>query len=875
MAAPGLSVVTAPRLGPLFDRLADAMARDPLPPLERETIVVTRNTGLRAWLTHALARRLGCAAALDLPSPVALVARLADVTGDAQPFEAEALAWRLAPLLADLPASGPEADTVAPLRAYLDKTGGRAMPLAVRLGELFDDYQVYRPDVLAAWERGETAVPGFPHEAWQAALWRTLRADGLPDRPSQWARLERRLARDSPGMTLPQRVSVFGGLVLPPVYLRLLAVLARHVPVTLYAVTPGPEATTTPHAHPLLRALAGRTREFWQVMADLDAPTPIRLGATADRLAAGTTDDGPRTTDRVGDAASGTEGPPTADGRPLLESASGHGAAQANADLLPPAGEGREGGDESTTPQDPEAAPLTLPSDQTGNPVGYAGDGTLSGVPRLGAGLRGGTALAQLQAALADDLAPSVPGTLDAADRSIRVHDAHSPRRELEALRDALLDAFADIPDLRPSDVLVLLPDLDTYAPLVDAVFGAESATGGAEGLRLPVHVVHHPHAPALRVVEAFRKALRMHDGRVTASELLDLLAYPVVRQAAGIAEDELPRLRSWVAESGVCWGLTGERKAQFGLPADDLHTWRFGLDRLLLGVMTGPADRLVLGHAPCDAASGDGGDLLGRFCEWAEALFSALAALDRPARLGDWPGHLLRFLDGVFAPEADEEVEAVVFLRTRIAELEQLDGLADGPEAEVAFRTVRSHLDGATSAMEVREPMLTGRVTFANPLVLRHAPHRVVAFLGLGDGTFPGPEASRGYSLLDHAPRPGDRADRALDKQLFLDAVMAAGDRLILSTVGRSQKDNAERAASVCLDAFLDACDVHWGPEARDQIVARHRLQPFAGDYFKRGGPLRSYAGQHRVARVAAAPSAPFLDREPLPEADPEVEIA
>lgn len=776
MAEPGLSVVTAPALGPLFDRLADRMAADPLPPLERETVVVTRNVGLRAWLTHALARRLGCAAALDLPSPVALVARLADVTGDAQPYEAEALAWRLAPLLDALPDDGPEAATFAPVRAYLAKTGGRSMPLAVRLGELFDDYQVYRPDVLRAWERGEAVGAGFPHESWQAALWRTLRADGLPDRPSQWARLETKLARAAPGIRLPARVSVFGGLVFPPVYYRTIAALGRHVPVTVYAVTPG-GPTVEPHAHPLLRALAGRTREYWQVMADLGAPAPERLAH--DRRAA-------------------------------------------------------SGGDGVAAPP---------------------------------------SALEQMQAALADD-APPAPVPLDPLDRSVRVHDCHSPRRELEVLRDALLDAFAEIPDLRPSDVLVLLPDLDTYAPLVDAVFGAESATGGEDGLRLPVHVVHHPHAPALRVVEAFRKALRMHDGRVTASELLDLLSYPVVRQAAGIREEELPQLRAWVAESGVCWGLTGAKKAEFGLPEDDLHTWRFGLDRLLLGVMTGETDGLVLGHAPCDAAGLSGADLLGRFCEWAEALFSALWALDRPARLAEWPGHLLRFIDGVFAPEADEEVEAVVFLRTRIAELEQMDGLAASPDAEVAFRTVRSHLDGATSAMEVREPVLTGKVTFANPLVLRYAPHRVVAFLGLNDGTYPAPEAGRGFDLLDHAARPGDPATRAMEKQLFLDAVMAAGDRLILSTVGRSQKDNAERAASVCLDAFLDACDVHWGRSARASIVVTHRLQPFAEDYFQRGGALRSYAGQHRVVRGAVAPSAAFLGAEALPELEAKDEI-
>ena len=784
--APGLSIVTAPGLEPLFDRLAATLEADPLPPLERETVVVGGNVGLRVWLTQALARRLGCAASLDLPSPVQLAMRLAGTEGDTQPYEPGPLAWRLVPVLEGLDAR-PDADAYGPLRAYLDKTGGQTMPLARRLASLFDDYQVYRPDVLEAWGRGEDPHPEFAHGRWQAALWRALAADDLPDRAAQFASVERRLAEARPGLPLPARLAVLGGLVDPPVYYRVIAGIARHVPVTLYAVTAGPGPTTEPHAHPLLRALAGRTRDYWHVLRGLDAPEPERLTGKLDVS---------------GDGASAEAG---------LE----------------------------------------------------AGPGAVGRVEA--------PALRQLQAALAGDAVPE-PVPLDAADRSVRVHDCHSPRRELEALRDALLDAFAELPGLRPSDVLVMLPDLDTYAPLVDAVFGAEDA---CEDVRLKVHVVGHPHAPALRVVEAFRKALRMHDGRVTASELLDLLGYPVVRQAAGIREDELPRLRAWIAEAGVCWGLTAERKARFGLPADDLHTWRYGLDRLLLGVMTGETRGLVLGHTPCDAAGLSGADLLGRFAEWADALFSRLDALDRPRALAEWPAHLLLFLDAVFAPEADEEVEAVVFLRSAIADLEALDALADGPDTAVSFRAVRSHLDAATNSMDVREPVLTGRVTFASPLVLRHAPHRVVAFLGLNDGVWPRSEHPPGFDLLAHDPRPGDADPRGGDKQLFVDAVLAARDRLILSTVGRSQKDNAERAASVCLDAFLDAARRHWG-ESADRLVVRHRLQPFAESYFEAGAAVRSYARRHRVARGTVEAPPPFLDRAAsLPEAEATDELA
>ncbi|MDT7856017.1 exodeoxyribonuclease V subunit gamma [Rubrivirga sp. S365] len=856
MAPPGLSVVTAPGLGPLFERLAATLEAAPLPPLQRETVVVSRNAGLRAWLTHALAERVGCAASLDLPAVVGLVDRLAGTRQGDQPFEAGPLAWRLAPILEAL-----DGDPVtAPLRSYLDKTG-QTMPLASRLARLFDDYQVYRPDVLAAWAEGADPIPDFAHGAWQAALWRALLADGLEHRGLLLDRLRAQLDRPAPRLALPPRISVFGGLVLPPVYAGMLAALARHVPVTVYAVTPGHEPTTEPHAHPLLRALAGRTRDFWSVQAELGAPAPERLAAQpevgAGRASPPPVQEGLGVVDE-----SSTASQPAADGR-------------GGSFPSPRRGEAGRGGDR---PAPTDVCPPPQPS-----PGGGGGPRTAAAAPP--------TALAQLRAALGADAPPAAPVPLDAADRSVRVHDCHSPRRELEALRDALLDAFADVPGLRPSDVLVVVPDLAVYAPLVDAVFEAESATGDGGGavVRLPVHVVNHPHAPALRVVEAFRKALRMHDGRVTASELLDLLGYPVVRQAAGIREDELPRLRAWVKEAGVCWGLTGERKERFGLPADDLHTWRYGLDRLLLGVMTGGAGEnaaaetaaggaeggagLVLGHAACDAAGLDGADLLGRFCEWAEALFSALGAIDRPAPLAEWPGHLLRFLDGVFAAEAEEEVEAVVFLRGLAADLAGLDELASSPGSDVPFRVVRAHLDGAAGSFEQREAVLTGRITVADPLVLRHAPFRVVAFLGLGDGVWPRPETPAGFDLLAQHPHPGDASPRATEKQLFVDAVLAAGDRLVLSYVGRSEKDNAERAASVCLDAFLDACDLHWGPAGREQFVVRHRLQPFAESYFDRAGPT-SYAGQHLVARAQAAPPRPYHDGGPLPDEDDAGEV-
>ena len=313
MPEPGLSVVTASRLEPLRDRLAATFREAPLAPLDRETIVVARNVGLRRYLERELARSLGVAASLDLRSPRDLTATLAKQlipsgTADdfrTHPFETSGLAWRIRDLLG-VHAGDP---VYARVRVYLDRAalrGEAEFGLATRLAELFDTYQVYRPETLAAWEAGDHHHPDWPDEPWQADLWRRLtdeaetQARGI-DRATHLRRLIDRLTREDDLAVPLSRVSVFGALVFPPFYWRVLGALARHVPVTVYTVVHGlgahglsaHELATDPYAprearHPLLRDLGGRADEWLAVLRDLGAPPVEHCDASSTPLASST-----------------------------------------------------------------------------------------------------------------------------------------------------------------------------------------------------------------------------------------------------------------------------------------------------------------------------------------------------------------------------------------------------------------------------------------------------------------------------------------------------------------------------------------------------------------------------------------------------------
>ena len=62
---------------------------------------------------------------------------------------------------------------------------------------------------------------------------------------------------------------------------------------------------------------------------------------------------------------------------------------------------------------------------------------------------------------------------LRAGDDSVQVHSCYGRARQVEVLRDAILHLLADDPTLEPRDVIVMCPDIETFAPLVHATFGA------------------------------------------------------------------------------------------------------------------------------------------------------------------------------------------------------------------------------------------------------------------------------------------------------------------------------------------------------------------------------------------------------------------
>jgi len=444
----------------------------------------------------------------------------------------------------------------------------------------------------------------------------------------------------------------------------------------------------------------------------------------------------------------------------------------------------------------------------------------------------GGSLLHRLQSDICGLVRPAAGETFD-ADISLRVHSCFGARREMEVLRDEILRAFRDIPDLKPEEIHIVTPSLETYAPLVPAVLERG-------GIRLPVRVTELPPSGRDPVIEGALALLQMSmSGRFEASWIMELLHMRAVREALGIADDEkgLERLRGWIRQSGLTQGLGGEEPG----------TWIFARDRLIAGRWFGPEDSakypdgdFVLPVA--DRLGGDG-DLRDHFIAWHARLEKTMREWGQEATPAGWGARLDRACGDLLSGKDETRLA----IQPHLAFLRGLDcpeetdagSLFDWLESEIRESGLRTSVSGA--------------ITFSRFKQLQNIPCRVLAMVGMQDGQFPGQNRVPDWDLLQSAPRAWDRNPRVDDRQLFLDALLTPSERLVITAANRNVRSGKEEPFSSCVDELLRVAGAMGAPKSR--LIVKHRLQPFASGYFD--GSLKlppSFDPEHAAAATALA---------------------
>ncbi|OIN04539.1 exodeoxyribonuclease V subunit gamma [Oceanisphaera psychrotolerans] len=828
---PGLMVVHGNHLEALRELAVAWMRRNPLAPLENEVILVQSN-GIAQWLKLALAehRSGGIAAAMQVDLPARFLwqtyrAVLGSHSIPLQsPLDKAPLTWRLMRLLPALLAD----ERFAPLRRFLqdDDDCRKRYQLAERLADLFDQYQVYRADWLAEWAAGRDRiisgrrgpVPLDEAVLWQPALWRALLEDvGHEQLAGSRAGVHPRFVAhlrecEQVPAGLPRRVIVFGISSLPAQTLEALAALARFTQVLLCVHNPCQHhwGDIVPDQDLLRHRYRRHARKPGQ---------PLEL----------------------------TDNDLHQHAHPLL------------------AAWGKQGRDYINlldSVDDPDHYKARF--DAIGSRIDLFGEGDVNHL------------LGQLQddmlnlRPLSETREQWPPLTEDTA--SIRFHVAHSAQREVEILHDQLLDYFSADPGLRPRDIIVMVPDVNVYAPHIQAVFGQY---GREDDRYIPFTLADQGSRGTEPLLIALEQLLRLPDNRQTVSEILDLLEVPALRDRFGINEQDVPTLHRWIEGAGVRWGLDARRRAALGLPAElEQNTWRFGLRRMLLGYAVGSGDACQ-GIEPFDEIGGLDAALIGPLVRLLDTLDALHRQLSQPHLPAEWGQLLHGLLASCFLPANDRDRTLLSGLTEA---LEHWQELCTGVNLDepLPLNVVREAWLGALDQGSLSQRFLAGAVNFCTLMPMRAIPFRLVCLLGMNDGDYPRSVTPLDFDLMAGDYRPGDRSRREDDRYLLLEALLSARERLYISWVGRSIRDNSERPPSVLVGQLRDHLAGGWtmddGRELLAAITTEHPLQPFSKAYFGDEGPLFSYArewaGLHRSQmprHEAALPPLEFDEAQPL----------
>ncbi|EIH5004534.1 exodeoxyribonuclease V subunit gamma [Shigella boydii] len=775
-------------------------------PFEPEMILV-QSTGMAQWLQMTLSQKFGIAANIDFPLPASFIwdmfVRVLPEIPKESAFNKQSMSWKLMTLLPQLL----DREDFTLLRHYLtdDSDKRKLFQLSSKVADLFDQYLVYRPDWLAQWETGHLVEGLGEAQAWQAPLWKALVEYTHQLGQPRWhrANLYQRFIETLESATtcppgLPSRVFICGISALPPVYLQALQALGKHIEIHLLFTNP--------------------CRYYW---GDIKDPAYLAKLLTRQRRHSFEDRELPlfRDSENAGQLFN-SDGEQDV-GNPLLASW------------------GKLGRDYIYLLSDLEG------SQELDAFVDVTPDNLLHNIQSdiLELENRAVAGVNIEEFSRSDNKRP-----LDPLDSSITFHVCHSPQREVEVLHDRLLAMLEEDPTLTPRDIIVMVADIDSYSPFIQAVFGSAPADR-----YLPYAISDRRARQSHPVLEAFISLLSLPDSRFVSEDVLALLDVPVLAARFDITEEGLRYLRQWVNESGIRWGIDDDNVRELELPATGQHTWRFGLTRMLLGYAMESAQGEWQSVLPYDESSGLIAELVGHLASLLMQLNIWRRGLAQERPLEEWLPVCRDMLNAFFLPDA--ETEAAMTLIEQQWQAIIAEGLGAQYGDVVPLSLLRDELAQRLDQERISQRFLAGPVNICTLMPMRSIPFKVVCLLGMNDGVYPRQLAPLGFDLMSQKPKRGDRSRRDDDRYLFLEALISAQQKLYISYIGRSIQDNSERFPSVLVQELIDYIgQSHYLPgdealncdesEARvkSHLTCLHTRMPFDPQNYQ-PGERQSYA--------------------------------
>jgi exodeoxyribonuclease V gamma subunit len=806
--------------------LSHIIRQDPLTnPFESEKVLV-QSPGMAQWLKLELAKEFSICANVEFPLPASFIWQtFVDMLDDVpkrSAFNKDAMAWHIIKLLPTFV----DRDEFNELADYLsDNDPLKLYQLAYKIADIFDQYLVYRPRWIEAWQQGNYA--SCKDKPWQGILWYELYQVIIESGQSHYHRanlyehLMTALQLPNAKDKLPPRIFVFGISALPPNYLQALQMMAQHIDVHFFLNNP--------------------CQSYWGDIIDAKwlAKLASKSHQTIDPTNYQLLDEAPLSPAQY-DVQLFNQMGELSVGNPLLASM------------------GKLGRDNLALmlALDAQEIDAFVPSNDSCL-LDYIFDDILQ--------LEDRTFIANTSEELKQDTPRKV---ISDDDESIIIHSCHSPMREVEVLRDEILSMLQQDKTLTPKDIVVMMPDVNSYSPYIQAVFSHGHNHIGFS-------ISDRSAAQESPILLSFMTLMSLAQSRKSASELFSLLEVPAIMAQFELTPKNIDALKLWIDESGIRQGLGNEHAHN--------NSWLFGLNRMFKGYSQQENDPLsakqqalwqnILAYPE---SVGMAAAQLGQLSYFIELITRYSERLSGDMLFDQWRELINELLEDFYQPSLDNDLQLSVIHQA-------LDGLRDELaladfNAPISREVLVEHLGSKLDSGNSSQRFLAGKLNFCTLMPMRSIPFKVVCVLGMNDGVYPRTIAPIGFDLMAGDHQKGDRSRRDDDRYLFLEAMLSAQQKLYLSYCGKSIKDNSDRCPSVLINDIIDYISLSYklasdvgkpAQQCRDNIINKlikqHPLTPFSSLYYNQSSPFYSYQRDWLGALAPVNAKADFLG-QPLP---------
>ena len=713
-------------------------------PLKKKSIIV-QSDGMARWLTLKAATDAGVFANFEFVSPDGFLRDFAEkffgITPDSV-YNKKNAEWALYKLLRN--------EKSGEIGKYIGGNEARAFRFSRTIADLFEQYFVYRPNMMKSWQDAKPA--GLDdNESWQFEIFSRL-AEVKNIGTSGFAQLFNKKCREaSPGNAdYPAALVLFGISIMNKYQLDMFRELSRLFPVHLFAMSP--------------------SREYFshsRKKGDFDSDKTQEL--SADDL------------------------PDTFFGR----------FCAAGLDFLNFTSDLNDENDFET----PE----------------------------------GNTLLASIQCDILNDL--ETPEKAE-NDDSVQIISCRDKMREIEVLKDNLLELFKENAELKPEDVAVMAPKINDYVPYITAVFGS---TDPNDKTFIPWVISDRTFASESRIASTFLEILRLGNSNYEKSKVLSIFKSPCVYAKFGVDEKTLDDIEKLLDKSGVKWGLDADSRGEnSGDPW--LNTWDFGLSRIMMSQVmpfseTGEGFEGVL---PVESVSKEDFENISCFITFVKELFRYLQILASAEKSpAEFKNLLESMLDFFFVCDQNDKSarEEVRHIRNVIDDFAETAG---NFSETLSFGALLQYLEDELGRERSGRGFLSAKVNFCSLKPLRALPFKVIYLIGMGDGEFPRSENRYAFDLTQKK-EPGASVPRSVrdnDKYLFAEAIVSAREKLFISYEAKdlSEDSKKHRRAAMPVQILEKYIEAKTGAKA-EELETKYPVQPFSEEYFKKDSAFKTFS--------------------------------